>query len=703
MNRAQKSFFILALGLLAALSCSHHETEQRITTGRLLNEMVDLERLTRLPEEGYKTIQYSSYDRRSTKPTDSSWFANEDGFGNEPIPGFEKVLKQPDADGIGEYLICDIQKPGAVLRLWTAGISGKIRIFLDNINSPVYEGDAQDFFWKTIEKLSKQELSSDYVRILRQFDASYFPIPFAKRCRIEWIGDIRKIHFYHVGFRVYDSRVKVETFSEKDIKVYSKELEKVVRVFKNPDENQDFKNSKVESADINLDAGAKIELFNIKGTRAIEYLSIKIKASEIESALRKNILTIYFDNSSVPQVQSPVGDFFGAAPGLNPSQSLPFSIGTDGTMICRYIMPFNNSAKIVVENNSNETVAITGEIRATDFVWEDGKSMHFRARWRISNGLTATNINDVSNNVTDILYLMALGQGRVVGAAAYVYNPSNVPTSWGNWWGEGDEKIYVDQDTFPSFFGTGSEDYFNYSWSSARIFSFPYCGQPRNDGPGNRGYISNFRWHILDDILFMDKLAFYMELGHHGIVPDFSYGRIVYFYALPTLLDDFQKISMSDIAEIPYLNWKPEAYLGSEGNKFIPAENILSDRSKVSIEEGKLWADGKILMWHPVKPGDRISFILNSGSTIDKTNIGLTLAHGPDGGTIVVIFNGNHVKFDGNESINLFSPVQQVLDNHFSESIKLNKGKNEIVIESCDKEKGKRVGIDFFWIKEPFN
>jgi hypothetical protein len=295
---------------------------------------------------------------------------------------------------------------------------------------------------------------------------------------------------------------------------------------------------------------------------------------------------------------------------------------------------------------------------------------------------------------------MALGKGRVVGDAAYIYNPSNVPSSWGNWWGEGDEKIYIDEDTFPSFFGTGSEDYFNYSWSSAKIFSYPYCGQPRNDGPGNRGYVSDFRWHILDDLLFGNKLAFYMELSHHGIVPDFSYGRIVYFYALPELIDDYQKISIDDISKLPYLKWKPEAYLGSGGYSLIPAENLLIDRSTATIEEGKIWAEGKILMWTPSYCGDKISFRINSDSTFDKTDFILTLAHGPYGGKITIHINGKPVKFDGNDTINLFEPYRQVLGNHYSESIKLDKGKNSITIESCNKESGKKAGVDFIWLKE---
>ncbi len=691
-------FLILVLTL--ALSCSRHESDQTITSGTLLDEMVDLERLTRFTEQGYKTVQYSSYDRRSTKPTDSCWFANEDGFGNEPIPGFEKVLKQPDTSGIGEYLICDIKNPGAILRLWTAGINGKIRLFIDGEKVPVYDGSAEDFFWKTLVALSGKEISVDYGKTFRQFDAFYFPVPFAKRCRIEWIGDIKEKHFYHVVVRIFEPNARVESFNNKSFNKYADRLEKINNILTNPTDNLTFKTPTIRISEIPVSAGSTKEIFNIPGEQAIEYFSLKINAEDIEAVLRKTVLTIYFDNSSVPQVQSPVGDFFGAAPGLNPYQSLPFSVETDGTMICRFIMPFKHLARIEIENNSLENINVSGVIHTFNYRWEDGKSMHFRARWRIDHELTASNIN-ANGNIYDILYLMASGKGRMVGAAAYLYNPSNATTSWGNWWGEGDEKIYVDQDTFPSFFGTGSEDYFNYSWSSTRIFSYPYCGQPRNDGPGNRGYVSNFRWHISDDIPFNDKLAFYMELGNHGIVPDFSYGRIVYFYAMPGLIDDFQKISMSDLRDIPYQYWKPIAYCGSAGFRFIEAENSIAEKSSnIKVEKGKLWAEEDILMWTPAKDGEMIRFQINIDKATDNTRIGFTMAHCPDGGKVSFLVNGKPVKFDGKEILNLYEPNLTILANHFSESISLNKGRNEIRFESLSTEKDKKIGVDFIWIKE---
>lgn len=693
-------FYIVAWSLIVTLSCMQRGLAQTITTESLLNDMVDFERLTRLSEETYKAVQYSSYDRRSTKPTDNFWFANEDGFGNEPIPGFEKVLKQPDANGIGEYLICDIRKPGAILRLWTAQITGKIRLFLDDMTSPVFEGDAQDFFWKAIEKLSDTPVQIDYVNTFRQFDAVYLPIPFARGCRIEWIGDIKETHFYHVGLRVYDSNVKVETFNVKEIPKYVQKMEEINRILRNPKDGVSNKKRTIQTKEISVPVASTKELFNITGQQAIEYFSVKLKANNPENALRKSLLKICFDDTSVPQIEVPIGDFFGAAPGLNPYQSLPFSVETDGTMTCRFVMPFKNAARIEIENNSDENITVSGGLGTTDYKWEDGKSMHFRARWKINHELTATNINAGDNRASDILYLMASGQGRIVGAAAYLYNPSNVPTPWGSWWGEGDEKIYVDQDTFPSFFGTGSEDYFNYSWSSAKIFSFPYCGQPRNDGPGNRGYVSNFRWHILDDIPFKDKIAFFMELGHHGNVPRFSYGRMVCLYASPELIDDYQKITIDDLRDISYRPWTPEAYLGSAGFRFIQAEMFIVENKTIKVENGSLWSEGSIVMWTPAKTAEKLKFMINSDKAGDKTNIGFTLAHSPNGGTMAIFINGMPVKFDGKETVNLFEPNQQILENHFSESIQLLKGNNEIIFESRDTEMGKKIGIDFVWMRE---
>ena len=690
---------IPAAFLVFTFSCTSQRMKQIITLDSLLEEMVDLNRLTVLPGASYKAFQYSSYDRRSTSTADSLWFSNEDGFGGEPVPGFEKVLKEPDSKGIGEYLICDIKGPGVIQRLWSAGITGKVRLFLDESDSAVYEGDALPLFHNTIEALTGKGSEIDNTGTIRQFDASYFPIPFSKACRLEWTGNIRELHFYHVGIRIYTNHANVVSFRKDDLLQIKDKLDEVTQILKTPDKYHNPSNNKIIEVETILQPGEGADLLNMEGEKAIDYLSLRVKAGDIENALRKCVMTISFDNSSIPQVQAPVGDFFGAAPGLNPYTSLPFSVHEDGTMICRFVMPFRKKVIIEIANNSPETVSVISGTRVRDNKWVNGKTMHFRARWRIDHGLTASYFGAANNSVSDILYLMAIGKGRITGASAYLYNPSNAVTSWGNWWGEGDEKIFIDSDTFPSFYGTGSEDYFNYSWSSSKIFNFPYCGQPRNDGPGNRGYVSNYRWHISDDIPFNSNIAFYMELGNHGTVPGFSYGRIVYYYALPGVIDDDKTISEDDIRDVSYALWSPKAYLGSEGYTFIQAEDIPLTGSGFKTVKNILCAEGEMLLWTPAKEREEITFSLAMPKAIEGRKIGFTLAHMPGGGKISVLVNGEPVKMDGNEIVDLNTPWYSILDNHFTGEVNIRAGGNKITLRSEESSAGSKTGIDFIWIK----
>ena len=178
-------------------------------------------------------------------------------------------------------------------------------------------------------------------------------------------------------------------------------------------------------------------------------------------------------------------------------------------MTCRFVMPFAKKCRIRFENRGAQEVTVTGSVLPLPWSWDPARSMHFRARWRVDHDLIAR----PGAGAQDLPFVVARGSGVYVGTAIMLLNPNSIPTPYGNWWGEGDEKIFVDDDVRPSTFGTGSEDYFNYSWSSPDIFVYPYCGQPRNDGPANRGFVVNHRWHI------MDALPFHQQSGVlHGAV-----------------------------------------------------------------------------------------------------------------------------------------------------------------------------------------
>ncbi len=680
------------------ISAQHPKTDNVITTGSLFKEMIDMKALARYPDPSYRMVQFSSYDHRSQVPGGPDWFANSDGFGGEPTPNFEEVLKAPDESGTGEYLMADLKGPGAIVRLWTASISGQVRLYIDDTQKPLYEGKADPFFRKPYDVLSNlKAIDADRFRkTVYQRDASYAPIPFSKRFRLIWIGNVEEIHFYQIQARLYDQGVRVVTFKSDDVDRYADVIDDVTQALSDPDAviasaNQDH----VQRFDETLAPAFKEEILSLDGPGAIERLSLLLQADDMDKALRQTVLSITCDGYPWGQVQSPVGDFFGAAPGINPYQSLPFTVEADGRMTCRFVMPFRDSLRIELENRGGQSVHVSGDVLPADFTWDE-HTMYFRARWRVNHDLIASN-----RAIQDLPFLMARGKGVYVGTTSILLNPTSVPTPGGNWWGEGDEKVFVDDNTHPSLFGTGSEDYYNYSWSAPDIFYFPYCGQPRNDGPGNRGFVTNCRWHILDPIPFEKYLGFYMELFSHERVAGFSYARIGYHYGRPGLMDDHLPLTGEDLRSLSLPeDWHPAARGAARGSIFYPAEDFLTNHESVVIREGRLWADGKILVWKPHNPDDRKDFRLPVDHA-GRKRIVMTAALTPQSGRIRVLLNNKSIATD-DRPIDLYCPHRNLLRNFFFESMVLDAGEHTLSVEYIGAEHGlhsPEIGIDFFWVQ----
>ena len=58
-------------------------------------------------------------------------------------------------------------------------------------------------------------------------------------------------------------------------------------------------------------------------------------------------------------------------------------------MTCRYVMPFARNCRILLENNGDQLVKLSGNVLPLDLAWNDDRSMHFRARWRVDHDLVA--------------------------------------------------------------------------------------------------------------------------------------------------------------------------------------------------------------------------------------------------------------------------------------------------------------------------
>ncbi len=127
---------------------------------------------------------------------------------------------------------------------------------------------------------------------------------------------------------------------------------------------------------------------------------------------------------------------------------------------------------------------------------------------------------------TDLNIALLKGRGVYAGDAVVVLNTADA------WWGEGDEKIYVDGETFPSSFGTGTEDYFGYAWSRPELFAHPLIAQPAGAGNFHPGMTVNMRYRILDAIPFKESIRADIELWH-WVKTVIDYGVTSYYYISP--------------------------------------------------------------------------------------------------------------------------------------------------------------------------
>jgi hypothetical protein len=257
-------------------------------------------------------------------------------------------------------------------------------------------------------------------------------------------------------------------------------------------------------------------------------------------------------------------------------------------------MPYEKSATIKLENRGKISVPIKSESTVANREWTKN-SMHFHAGWRIDFDVPTRPMRDWN-------YLNVTGKGVFAGVAFYLDNPVKI------WWGEGDEKIYVDGEKFPSHFGTGTEDYYGYAWGCADLFFHAYHNQPRCDGPGLYGRTSVNRFDILDRIPFEKSFNFDMELWHWS---DCKVNMAVtdYYYAVPGAKDAFKPLMPEQLVLRPMPAWvSPNVPGAIEGEKM----KIVKKTGTVEPQDWEDTSGGKHLWWRDGKPDDELVLGFNA-------------------------------------------------------------------------------------------
>lgn len=247
-----------------------------------------------------------------------------------------------------------------------------------------------------------------------------------------------------------------------------------------------------------------------------------------EDALRELTISLYWDGEAKPSVWAPLGDFFGTSPGLNPFRTRPTGC-IDGQFYSYWYMPFAAGMRLLITNDGAVSRQLAVELETVPLeTAAAAKLLRFCAAWHADDftGLDAPRfLHKRGDRWPDWPLLAVRGSGRFVGMTQHIWK-------YGGWWGEGDEKFFVDGEKFPSSLGTGSEDYIGYAWAAEPPFitfdsAAAACSRLRPDAQQDT---SVCRFHLCDDIPFATGFEGFMEVMPNGDCRPALYDTCVYWY-----------------------------------------------------------------------------------------------------------------------------------------------------------------------------
>jgi hypothetical protein len=372
--------------------------------------------------------------------------------------------------------------------------------------------------------------------------------------------------------------------------------------------------------------GQTVVLADVTGPGMITHIWLTVAANEYAWP-RLLRLRVYYDGSSTPSVDAPIGDFFGVGHGLErPLSSLVVRDSSSGRSRNSYWpMPFRQRCRITVTNEGRRRVSnLYYQIDYQKMPSLPAGTGYFHARYR--QALPAA-----MGKPLEIL--------NVKGRGHYVGTVFSVVQVGAGWFGEGDDFFYVDGKKKADIEGTGTEDYFNDAWSF-RVTEGPYTGVTIADGTGTGARMSAYRWHAVDPIPFTTSLRFDIEHAGWTYAADGSVRSA--FEERPDLFSTVAFWYQDGIARD-----QPEPPFGSArlpmGNaQQIEVENLLADvkasGGKPTVQRDVFWSKD-LLVFEATGAGSRIDVPLDvpeDGTYEVIAQMGLS----PDYGVYTVLLDG---------------------------------------------------------------
>lgn len=497
--RFETSILVIVMMVLLGATISHADR---------LCGLERMDRVDRLPEllEGTKVLQVSSRDRLGGNAGDGY-------YGTHPCLY---------TDANGEKVLFDERTSGCLYRFWmtftsSSVLTNRLRFYFDGEESPSLDTTVGEFFSGTNAPFLAPLVGNGAVSCKGYY--SYYPFEYETGLKVTissvptGTGTQASPFYYNMTYHQFDSVEGVLTWdgSESVVSV----VDKLSRIGSDPKSTNG--NIRV-SAVLNLADGESGSLLDIVGVGAVQ--SIKLDPSPSTVAILRDCRLVMNWDGGVPEVDVPMGGFFGSGKSEMEIASLPIGMSTCGDYYCFFSMPYWQSAEINIINDSGSTVQIPFEIQYSTNAYEQLRCGYFHAEHKDQF---------IGNDGQDVGFITTQGRGHFVGLSLYIlgldYTGNNLDHL------EGDERIYFDGSLSPAIYGTGTEDYFNCAWYfNGAPCLLPYHGvglQEFNPSPPN--VTQTYRFHLSDVLPFYSNFRFGME---HGRANNTSgiYSSVAYFY-----------------------------------------------------------------------------------------------------------------------------------------------------------------------------
>lgn len=506
----------IAILLASAATAAAQRT---VSQADLLRRVTDLDRFTRPPGKQERVGSFASFDRTGGDDDHGQFLGKtEDGWD----------------------VMAELDRPGAIVRIWTDRPAGKIRFVLDG--KTVIDAPFDDLFNGALAPFGTPftyQTSADGGK------NCYYPIGFSKSCRIlsrEFGGE------YQIGYVTFGPRARVERFQPELDEATQKALEETAALLQRGLKDEQLFGERKMTVHAGQEdvAGGKKFTWEIKKPGTIRALLLSLTdrtAPRMQYALHNCTLRIYWDAADEPDVEVPLAEFFGAGFNRIPYRSLPMgtNLSTDMPkvffqesqfMYCYFPMPFK-SARIEIENNNK----IRKPIGFMLYMRVDRKppprdSLRFKARFHVEDPCTRA----------EFPVLRTSGAGYLVGCSLNVDSPRK------DWWGAGDHEIRIDGEDVPSIRGTDTSGYFG-SVKGLSSFAGALHGVTL---AAPFGKSSAYRWQISDAVPFHSSIEMSFENLQNNDARDVYYASVAYWYGQAGAKAAFEPLS-AKARELPGL------------------------------------------------------------------------------------------------------------------------------------------------------